>query len=366
MIPIAKPYIGQQEKDAVAEVLESGILASGPKVTEFENKFADYVSSETAAACSSGTAGLCAAVAALPIPENSKILTTPFSFIATANCILYGNHTPVFCDVDENSFNMTPDTVKKMMEADKSIKAIIPVHLYGQAAEIDEITNIAHHYGVYVIEDAAQAHGATDNGKIVGAIGDLGVFSFYPTKNMAAGEGGMVTGKSSELVEMTRLHINHGAPVRYKHTKLGFNYRMTSIAAAIGLCQLERLPEWNRKRYINASKMNEAFKDIDGITIPYERTNCQHVYHQYVLKVQDRESLQDYLKEKGIGTDIHYPRLIPEQDYYLSLGYNSDGLDAAKQLTKEVLSLPVHPAVSEDELNHIIASVKNFYNKGHL
>ena len=360
MISIAKPYIGQKEKDEVLKVLDSGMLASGPKVTEFEKLFADFAASPAAAACSSGTAGLCAAVAILPIHKRSKILTTPFSFIATANCILYADHIPVFCDIDEKTFNITPDTVKRKLEEDKDIKAIIPVHLYGQAAEITEICEIARHYGVYVIEDAAQAHGATDNGQVVGAIGDLGVFSFYPTKNMAAGEGGMVTGKNVELLEQSRLHINHGAPVRYQHSMLGFNYRMTSISAAIGICQLERLPEWNKKRYYNATKMNQAFAGLKGIVTPFERENCTHVYHQYVLKVEKRAELQAYLKENEIGSDIHYPKLITDQKFFVNNGYNSAGLDVAKSLAEQVLSLPVHPMVSEDDLQHIISTVKNF------
>ncbi len=360
MIQIAKPYIGPEEQQAVAEVLASGMLASGPKVHEFEHAFAEYCQSPGAAACSSGTAGLCVGVKALELPAGSKVLTTPFSFIATANCILYAGCTPVFIDVDPDTFMITAKDVLSALERDPAIKAVLPVHLYGQACEIHEIVEIAHAHGALVIEDCAQAHGATEGETPVGAIGDLGVFSFYPTKNMATGEGGMITGGNTELLERCRLLIDHGAPQRYNHTTLGFNYRMTSIAAAIGLCQFARLPQWNMQRRTNAHTLSAALRDLAWLQVPVERAHCSHVFHQYVIKVQDRAALQEHLLHAGIGTAVHYPCTIPDQPYYRSLGFSSDQLPVASCLTREVLSLPVHPALSNEELQMIIHAVRTF------
>jgi perosamine synthetase len=361
MIPVAKPYIGPEEENAVAAVIKSGMLAAGPKVVEFEKAFGEFCKSEFNVACSSGTAGLCASTSVIDAPRGSKILTSPFSFIATGNSILYSGYKPVFIDVDPDTFMITADGVKKAFEADPDIKAVIPVHLYGQACEIHEIVEIAHHYGAIVIEDCAQAHGATENGVPVGAIGDLGVFSFYPTKNMGTGEGGMITGSNQKLVELAKLHVNHGAPVRYHHTHLGFNYRMTSIAAAIGLVQLQRLPGWNDQRRYNANKLSSALNGIQGLKVPVVRQGCEHVYHQYVIECEQRDALTAHLDTKGVGTAVHYPTTIPDQPYYKDLGYNTDNLPIAHQLTKTVLSLPVHPLVSEDDLLTIINAVKGFF-----
>lgn len=364
MISIAKPNIGAQEQQAVAEVLASGMLAYGPKVQEFERAFADYCQSPTAYACTSGTSGLCIAMQALDLPRGSKILTTPFSFIATANCMHYAGYQPVFTDIDADTFMLTASGVQDALERDPEIKAVLPVHLYGQACEIHEMVEIAHAKGVYVVEDCAQAHGASEYGVPVGAIGDAGVFSFYPTKNMTTGEGGIITGSNSELLERCKLVINHGSSQRYKHTSLGFNYRMTSIAAAIGLCQLKRLPEWNQQRIANAHTLSAALCDLLWLTVPFERANCTHVFHQYVLKVEDRTRLQAHLREKGVATDVHYPTTIPDQPYYQALGYSGAELPVARELTEKVLSLPVHPSVSADDLQTIIDSVRSFTPMG--
>lgn len=360
MIPIAKPYIGKAEQDAVAEVLASGMLAAGPRVHQFEKAFADFCHASHAVACSSGTSGLCVAVKALDLPAGSKILTTPFSFIATANCILYGGHTPVFADIDPDTFNLSVANVKAALDRDPDIRAIIPVHLYGQACEIHEIVELAHKRNIYVIEDCAQAHGATEDGDPVGAIGDLGVFSFYPTKNMMTGEGGIVTGNSADLIERCSLVINQGAPVRYQHTTIGYNYRMTSIAAAIGLCQLERLPAWTETRRRYAHMLSEALSDLPWLTVPNERPNCEHVFHQYVLKVKDRAGFQAHMQQAGVGTAVHYPCTITAQPFYQSLGYNNDSLPVAAAQAETVVSLPVHPALTEDDIQTIINAVRAF------
>ncbi|MHB0936451.1 MAG: DegT/DnrJ/EryC1/StrS family aminotransferase [Armatimonadota bacterium] len=360
MIPIAKPYVGPEEQAAVAEVLASGQIASGPRVHEFEHAFAELCQSPAAVACGSGTAGLVAAVASLDLPRGSKILTTPFSFIATANCILASDCRPVFIDIDPDTFNITAASVKAAFERDPEIKAVLPVHLYGQACEIHEMVEIAHSYGACVIEDCAQAHGATEDGVPVGAIGDLGVFSFYPTKNMMAAEGGMITGRNTELLERCKLIIDHGSPARYVHVRLGFNYRMTSIAAAIGLCQLQRLPAWNTQRRRNAESLTAALAGQTWLDTPSERPNCEHVYHQYVLKVRERARLQEHLSAAGVGTAIHYPRTITAQPFYREMGYSCDDHPIACRMADEVLSLPVHPALKPEDLQTIVTAMRAF------
>jgi dTDP-4-amino-4,6-dideoxygalactose transaminase len=266
----------------------------------------------------------------------------------------------VFADVDPDTFVLTAATVKRALEQDPEIRAVLPVHLYGQACEIHEIVEIAKSRGVYVIEDCAQAHGATEQGVPVGAIGDLGVFSFYPTKNMMTGEGGMITGRNEALLERCRLFLNHGAPARYQHTELGFNYRMTSIAAAIGMCQLARLPGWNTRRRANAHALSAALADLPWLAVPKERAGCEHVFHQYVITVQDRERLQAHLQAAGVGTAVHYPCTIADQPYYQSLGFSSDDLPVSQQLAGTVLSLPVHPALTDADIQTIIAAVRSF------
>ncbi len=361
MIPIAKPYIGPEEQAAVADVLASGILALGPRVREFEQAFAAYVQSAAGGvACSSGTSGLCAAASVLDLPPGSKILTTPFSFIATANSIRYAGYTPVFADIDADTFMVSAETIREALDRDPAIRAIILVHLYGQPCEVHEIMELARARGVIVIEDCAQAHGAEEFGVPVGGIGDLGIFSFYPTKNMMTGEGGMITGSNRTLLDRCRLYIDHGAPARYQHTTEGYNYRMTSIHAAIGLCQLDRLPGWNDARRRNAHALSSALRDVPGLTTPYERPQCTHVYHQYVLKVQHRDALVAHLTAAGVGTAVHYPRTIPDQPFYRDQGYIGSACPIACRMADEVLSLPVHPAVSPADVQTIIDAVRSF------
>jgi perosamine synthetase len=358
MIPIAKPLIGAKEKAAVAEVLDSGMLAAGPKVREFEARFAEYCGVPGAVACSSGTSGLCVAMLALDLPPGSKVLTTPFSFIATANSILQANCQPVFLDVDPATFMPTTQAVRQALEADPEIRAVIAVHLYGQACEIRELMDLAFEHGLFVIEDCAQSHGAMENGAKVGSVGDLAVFSFYPTKNMTTGEGGILTGNDQELLERCRLMIDHGAPARYQHETIGFNYRMTSIAAAIGLCQLDDLDERNEQRRRNAQRLKEGLSDLPWLTPPFEREAGYHVYNQYTVKVSDRDRRQRALTEAGVGTAIHYPRLIPDQPFYQSQGHSGEAYPVARELCEQVLCLPVHPALSDADLDWIIQAVR--------
>ncbi|HQK92379.1 MAG TPA: DegT/DnrJ/EryC1/StrS aminotransferase family protein [Armatimonadota bacterium] len=362
MIPIARPCLGPEEERAVAEVMASGMLAAGPKVRAFEAAFARFcgLPGDAAVACSSGTSGLLVAVQSLGLPRGAKVLTTPFSFIATANCIMAWGLEPVFIDVDPETAMITAEGVEAALDADPSIRAVIPVHLYGQPCEIHQMVEVAHARGVLVIEDCAQAHGASENGVPVGSVGDLAVFSFYATKNMTTGEGGMITGRNDELLDRCRIIVDQGARVRYQHETLGFNYRMTSIAAAIGLCQLEKLPALNDHRRRNAATLTEGLRGIPWLRVPAERDGCVHVFHQYVVQTDHRPALQEHLANCGVSTAIHYPKVIPDQPFYAADGFATVDLPVARQLTQTVLALPVHPMVSTEGIATVIDAVRSF------
>ena len=286
MISIAKPLIGDAEKKAVCAVLDSGMIANGAVVTQFENAFAAYVGAKYATAATSGTTALEVALRALGIGPGDKVLTTPFSFIASTNAILYAGATPVFADILPDSFTIDPDAAEAALQADPKIKALLIVHLFGQACDMDRIMALVKKYGLLLVEDCAQAHGAAWNGKTVGTFGDAGCFSFYPTKNMTTGEGGAIVTDNEELQEKFKLLINHGMKVRYHHDIVGYNYRMTNIAGAIGLCQLEKLPEFNAKRRANAAKLSALITN-PLIATPAVTPGSNHCFHQYTVRVKN-------------------------------------------------------------------------------
>jgi dTDP-4-amino-4,6-dideoxygalactose transaminase len=286
------------------------------------------------------------------------VITTPFSFVATANAILYAQAVPVFCDIDLQDYNISPkellDTVKNHSDA----KAIIIVHLYGYPAHMAELMAIADEYNLAVIEDCAQAHGASINGKKVGTFGHFGVFSFYPTKNMTCGEGGLLATQNKELAEKARCLINHGQTAKYQHDVLGYNYRMTNIHAAIGIEQLRKLAGFNERRKTIAARYsreitNPAF--IKPVCLP----GVEHVYHQYTLGVNNRSSFIEFLEAQGIGYGIHYPTAIPEQTLYQQreiLGSFTN----ARIASERVVSIPVHPGLTEQEVDYIVSSLQKY------
>jgi len=353
MIPIAKPMIGEEEKKAVIEVLDSGMLASGPKVEEFEKKFAEFIRVKHAIATTSGTTALHLALLSLGVGDGDEVIVPSFSFIATANSILFCNAKPVFCDVDLETFNIDVEKIESLI-TDKT-RAIMPVHLYGQPADMKPILEIAEEHDLYVIGDAAQAHGAEYDGGRVGSFGDVECFSFYPTKNMTTGEGGMITTNIEEIAERARSIRNHGREKTkwgYEHNRLGYNYRMTDIAAAIGLEQLKKLPKFNEKRRKNAEYYNENLDGIDGIEIPYVLENVKHVYHQYTIKCDDRESIINKLKEKEIGYGIYYPK--PLHFYRHLEKFATNDLKNSEILSEKVVSIPVHSALTVEELERVV------------
>lgn len=359
MIPIAKPLIGIEEKNAVMKVLESGVIAEGTKVSEFEKAFAQYIGVNYSVALNSGTAALHLALLAHKIGDGDEVITTPFTFIATANSVLFTGAKPVFVDIEENTFNINPDNINEKITP--KTKAIIPVHLFGHPADMKAICEIAEDHNLIIIEDACQAHGAKFDGKYVGSFG-TGAFSFYPTKNMTTGEGGIITTNNPHVYDRAKLLKSHGSRQKYMHEMLGYNFRMTDLAASIGIEQLKKLDMFTRLRQKNADYLNSGLKDITGIVTPVTKKNCEHVYHQYTIRVSgkcamDRDTLVKVLNEKGIGAGIYYPLPVHKQPVYKELNY-TDSLPIAEKMSKEVFSLPVHPAVSETDLDYIITTIR--------
>lgn len=356
MITLAKPIIGEEEKNAVMQVLNSGMLAQGPKVKELEEAFAKYVGCKHAIAVSSGTAALHTAIVSLGIGKYDEVITVPFTFVATANSILMTGAKPRFVDVREDTFCINIDQVKKAICA--KTKAILAVDLYGQCCDYDALRELANQYNLKIIEDAAQAHGATYKGRQAGSLGDIAAFSFYATKNMMSGEGGMITTNDDKLADFCRRFRHHGQSATYEYDMLGYNYRMTDIQAAIAVEQLKKLDKFNARRNEIANKYNEAFARLD-VKIPIKTLGSTHVYHQYTLRVNDRDKFLTHLKDRGIGCGIYYPKPLHLQPQFIKL---KSKCYVSEKLSKEVLSLPVHPSITDAEVDYIISCVKEFYN----
>ncbi len=353
MISIASPLIGDDEKQAVLEVLDSGMLAQGPRVRAFEEAFAAYSGIKHAIATSSGTAALHAALLAHRIGPGDEVITSPFTFIASANSILFTDARPVFVDIDPLTFNLSPDRLEDALTP--RTKAIMPVHLFGLPADMEPMMALADAHGLAVIEDACQAHGAEYHGRRAGSFG-TGCFSFYPTKNMTTGEGGIITTDDRDTAEACRAIRQHGMRRRYYHDELGYNFRMTDIHAAIGLVQLEKLERFNEARIANAAYLSEH---LEGVTTPTVPDGRRHVFHQYTIRVPNgqRDALRQSLQEAGVGTGVYYPVPVHQQTLYTEeLGYDV-ALPQAERAAAEVLSLPVHPALSQDDLRAIVDAV---------
>ncbi len=360
MISMAKPLIGPEEKQAVMEVLDSGILAQGPRTKAFEDAFAAMCGVKYAVATSSGTTALHIAMLAHKIGEGDEIITSAFTFIASANCALYVGARPVFVDIDPRTFNL--DAAKIEAAITPRTKAILPVHLFGLACDMDAIQAIAEKHNLAVIEDACQSHGASYKDKKLGSFG-TGTFSLYPTKNITSGEGGMITTDDEGIYEHSRVIRNHGMRRRYYHDELGYNLRMTDIHAAIGLAQIARLEKFNAKRRENA-----AFYDanLKGVITPYLPEGINHVYHQYTIRVLDgkRDGLRSFLQENEIGSEVYYPVPIHKQSFYIGSLRYKDSLPETEKAAKEVLSLPVHPGLSREDLGKVAGKINEFMMRG--
>jgi perosamine synthetase len=358
LIPISKPFIGQQEQDAVALVLASGQLAQGPEVAAFEAEFsAELADGLPSVAVNSGTSALHLAVLALGIGPGDEVIVPSFTFAATANAVAITGAVPVFVDIDPVSFCIDPAAVRAAITP--RTRAVIPVHLFGHPADLVELQAVCAGAGLQLIEDAAQAHGAAVDGRLVGTWGDAGCFSFYPTKNMMSAEGGMVTAREEDVARRVRLLRNQGQEIRYRNEVVGLNNRMTDICAAIGRQQLLRVGAWNERRRENAAFLSGH---LEGVATPTVADGVVHAFHQYTIRVvgHERDAFMEQLRARGVGCDVYYPVPVHQLPPY---GADVD-LPHTAQAAAEVLSLPVHPHLSDADLQTVVEVVNDVARAG--
>lgn len=351
-IPMARPMFDEETRQALLEVLDSGRLAQGERGLEFEERFAEWTGAPFAIAVSNGTAALLLALMALGIGPGDEVITTPFTFAATANVILFLGARAVFADIRPDTLNLDPEAVERRITS--RTRAVIVVHLYGNPCEMAAFTALAERYGLALIEDAAQAPGALYRGRPVGSFG-IGCFSFYATKNMTTGEGGMITTHDPHLARRLRMLRDHGQSAKYVHEILGLNFRMTELQAALGIGQLRHIEDWNARRRAIA-----AFYDrhLQRVRKPEVTPDSTPVYHLYTVRLPAawRDAVRKRLHEAGIETGIHYPMPIHRQPLYQRLGYRDD-LPVAEAAAREVLSIPIHPALREEELRYVVETM---------
>ena len=356
MIPIADPQIGETEREGVRRVLDSGQLADGEEVRRFEEEFADFCGAGHGVATTNGTTALHAAFEALGIGEGDAVVTTPFSFVASANSIRHAGAEPVFADVHPATLTLDPREVERVVRERDDVAAVLAVHLYGLPAEMGHLRDVADEHDLALVEDAAQAHGAEYDGTHVGSLGDAACFSFYPTKNMTTGEGGMVTTDRADVAERVARFADHGRTSGYEHAEVGHNFRMTSLCAAIGRAQLPKLPDYTLARRGHAAYLTDRLSDA-GVITPHEPPGTRHVYHQYTVRHDDRDGLSEHLEDAGVGTGVYYPTPIHRQPAYADVEVDCP---VAERAAEQVLSLPVHPALSTDDLRTVCEAVEAY------
>lgn len=362
MIPILdlkRQYdtIGSEVEENVIKVLRSGSYILGENVKSLESEMATYCGVKNVVSCANGTDALQLALRALDIGAGDEVITVAFTFVATSEAIGVVGAKPVFIDIDPNTFNMDVNEIEKKITP--KTKAILPVHLYGQPADMDKILEIAKKYDLYVIEDCAQAIGAEYKGKKVGSFGDIGCFSFFPTKNLGAfGDAGMITTNSDYLAKRLVALRNHGGAVRYYHDEIGLNSRLDEIQAAILRVKAKHIENWNTKRRENAYRYNELLKDLEGVVTPQELTDTSCVYHQYTIQVPNRDAVHQYLQEHGIGAMIYYPVPLHLQKLHANMGGKIGDLPVTEDKTTLVMSLPMFPELTFEEQKQVVKTIK--------
>jgi perosamine synthetase len=350
-VALARPLVGAEEQEAVARVLASGGLAQGPEVAAFEAEFSKLVDGRHCVAVNSGTSALHLSLVALGIGPGDEVIVPSFTFAATANAVRLAGATPVFADIRPDDFCLDPAAVRDALTP--RTRAVMPVHLYGHPAAMDQLAAIAAEASLLVVEDAAQAHAASWSGRPAGAWGDAACFSFYPTKNMTTGEGGLVVTPDPDVARTLRLLRNQGMERRYDNELIGFNVRMTDISGAIGRVQLRRLEGWTQARRDNAAFLS---RELRGVTVPTEAPGAFHVYHQYTVRSDQRDELEQHLRRHGVGCGVYYPVPVHRLPAF------AEELDLAEteRAAAEVLSLPVGPHLTQPQLEHVVTTVNSF------
>jgi dTDP-4-amino-4,6-dideoxygalactose transaminase len=357
MIPLARIAADADDIAAVVRALESGRWASGPEVQAFQDEFAAYCGVRHAVAVSSGAAALHAALVGVGVSPGDVVITTPLTFIATSHSIVNAGARPAYCDVDRDSFCLDPASLAEAVRRFRPA-AILCVHLFGHCCDMDAVTEIAERAGIPVVEDAAQAHGATWRGRRAGSLGAAGAFSFYATKNLPVGEGGMLTTDRDEVADRVRRFVNHGRSRNGDQVEVGYNYRMSSLHAALGRRQLEKLEARNARRRAIAACYRHRI-DNPLLTHPVALPGADHAYHQYTLRCPDRDALRAWLGTQGIESRVYYPSLGPDTPAHAGRSLSLP-LPVAAECTREVLSIPVHHGLTEDEVSAVVAGCQGF------
>lgn len=376
LLPYGRQWLEEEDIDAVLQVLRSDFITQGPQIDRFERKVADYVGVKYAVAFCNGTAALHGACFAAGIGPGDEVITTPITFLASSNCVLYMGGKPVFADIDPETYNISPEQIRAKITS--RTKAIIPVDFTGQPAEMDEIEKIARDSGLIIIHDAAHSLGASYGDRKVGTFGDMTMFSFHPVKHITTGEGGMIVTDNEEFYQRLLLFRNHGmtrdakllqdndGPWYYEMQELGFNYRMTDIQAALGVTQMDKLDRFVERRRQIAVQYNEAFSGFNGLIIPHQHMSAQSSWHLYVLRwnlehfTADRKGIFEALRGENIGVNVHY---IPvyKQPYYRDRGYANESCPNAEHFYQSAISLPVFPKMSQEDIQDVISAVSKVY-----
>ncbi len=363
-LDLKKQYapIREEIMNSIGQVFDRAAFAGGPFVQSFEENYAHFCGTDYAVAVNSGTTALWLALLAMDIGPGDEVITSANTFIATAEAISFAGATPVFVDVDALSYNLDPARLEEAITP--RTRAIIPVHLFGQMADMDPIMDIARKHGLQVIEDASQAHGAEYKGRKAGSIGHAGCFSFYPGKNLgAAGEGGAIVTNDANLVKRMQMIRDHGQSRKYHHDVVGWNARMDGLQGAILNVKLHYLEQWNTARRRNARLYNELLDNLPGIQLPVEMDECKHVYHLYVIRTERRDDFMKFLAENGVNCGIHYPVPVPATDAYRFLDYTGDHFPVSEKYAGEIVSLPMFSELTAEQIEHSAAVIKQWVSK---